>query len=210
MKVFLVRHAEGENSNVKWQTPKTPLSLKGKKQAESLSVLSRFKHINMDVILSSKWRRAQETAEIVAEALSKPIETLDGIAERAQSSKVYGLSRNDPVSEQYLQDCIQNRNDWNWKWDKEEESFAELFKRAIKFKEYLIKTYPQKNVMVFSHDAFLSCFITACILEGGSEDNSSKKLFSSIALQNAGISMLIYREVRKSWKLWYLNDYSYL
>lgn len=52
MKLFLVRHAEGENVKELWQTPDTLLSEKGLKQAEALAGLSRFKI--MDELISSE------------------------------------------------------------------------------------------------------------------------------------------------------------
>ena len=56
MKIFLVRHGEGENSRIKWQTPTTPLSEKGKKQAQVLGNIPRFRDV--DQILSSPWARS--------------------------------------------------------------------------------------------------------------------------------------------------------
>lgn len=208
MKIFLVRHAEGKNTDLAWQRPEIPLSFKGKKQAEVLGSLSRFKIV--DTIITSPLKRSQETAQIVAKALNKPLSVVEEIHERKQSSKIYGLSRTDPMSEQYLKDCAQNRNNWDWKWDPEEESFAEVAKRAIEFKKNLAENYPQKNLLILSHDAFLRSLVATCVLGEEFNEVCFKRFFGSTAIENAGVSLLIYREERKSWKLWYLNDYAHL
>lgn len=209
MKIFLVRHAEGEGTGLNWQTPKTVLSERGVKQAEILaSRLSKFKVI--DLILTSGWTRAQQTAEIVGKVINKPVEVAEKIHERRQSSRIYGLSRTSPLAEQYWSSLIKNRNNWGYKWDDGEESSAELIKRTINFKENLIKNYSYKSVLVVSHESFLSGLITTSVLGNKFNNNYFKGLFKSIAIENTGLSLLIYREEQKSWKLWYLNDYSHL
>lgn len=208
MKIFLVRHAEGENTGLNWQTPMTTLSLRGVKQAEILAErISRFKVI--DVIITSDWIRSLQTAEIVGKALNKPVKVVEKIHERQQSSRIYGLPRNVPLAKQYWLDLSKNRNDWNYKWDKEEESLAELTKRIIDFQKQLIKNYSQKSVLVVSHESFLSGLVTACLLGVKFNNNYFKNLFNSIVIENTGLSLLIYREEQKTWKLWYLNDYSH-
>lgn len=209
MKIFLVRHAQGENTTETWQTPQTPLSQRGIKQAEILANrLSKFRVI--DLILTSDWTRSQQTAEIVGKVINKPVNVVEEIHERQQSSKIYGLSRTSKLAEQYWSSLIKNRNDWNYKWDNEEESSAELTKRVIGFKENLIRKYPHKSVLVVSHESFLSGLVTTSVLGNKFNNNYFKSLFRSIAIENTGLSLLIYREEQKSWKLWYLNDYSHL
>lgn len=208
MKLFLVRHAESQDSNTIWQTPETPLSEKGKKQARALISTHRFN--GAEKILTSKLKRAIETADIVAKGFNKEIEIVEDIHERQQSPKIYGLKRTESVSEKYFQDVVKNNENWDWRWDRDEESFSEVINRAVKFRDNLINKYSQKSVLAVSHDVFLRCFITVCILGEKSKKASFHQLYRSIAIEKTGVSLLIYREEQKSWKLWYLNDYSHL
>ena len=208
MKVFFVRHAEGEGVVENWQTPKTQLSSKGKTQAEILGKLPRFKVI--DEIITSDWLRTEETAKIVAKTLNRPVKIMGGIEERHQSSRIYGLSRASPVAKQYSEDAIRNRNDWDWKWDKEEESLNEVVMRSRSFKDHVIKRYSQKNVLIFSHETFIRLFITTCVFGENWDNDHFRRFYRSLAIEVTGISLLIYREDHKVWKLWYLNDYSHL
>ncbi|MDO8487789.1 MAG: histidine phosphatase family protein [bacterium] len=208
MKIFLVRHAEGEEFTEKWQAPDTPLSEKGRRQAEVLGKLPRFRVI--DKILSSNWKRAAETAEFVAKNINTQVEAFKGIEERHQSSKIYGLIRTDKISEDYSKIGRLNRNDWNWKWDLEEESFNEVCQRTQKFKEHILKTYSHKNILIFSHETFIRLFISTCLFNENWDKDYYRQFSGSTAIEVTGISLLIYREELKQWKLWYLNDYSHL
>jgi broad specificity phosphatase PhoE len=202
----LVRHGEGEGTKEKWQTPDTPLSERGRQQSERLAKVGRFN--NVDKIFSSSWPRALETAEIVTRPLNKPIEVIDGIQESGQSSRIYGLSRTDPLAVQYNDAYRQNLDNWDWSWDREAESLGSVAIRAAKFKNRLLNDYLGQSVLVFSHETFLRSLMASCVM-GDEVNEGYKQLFGALAIENTGVSMLIYLEDRKTWKLWYINDYSH-
>ncbi len=208
MKIFLVRHAEGEKVKELWQTPQTPLSEKGIKQAESLANLPRFKI--MDELISSDWKRALQTADAVGKIVNKPIKIIKEVHEKEQSSKIYGLSRTDLLAERYMKDLGEYRYDWHYKWAEEEESWFELANRAINFKKYLIDNYLEKSVSVFSHDMFIRMLITTCSLGDNFNTEQFKSMFTSLNVDNTGISFLVYREKQKIWKLWYINECTHI
>lgn len=208
MKIFLVRHAEGKDVVEKWQSPNTELSDKGRKQAEALGNLPRLRIA--DKIFSSQWKRTIETAEIATKNLNKQIEILTGIEERHQSSKIYGITRTSNISENYTKDNINNRCNWDWKWDAEEESFNAVSKRALKLRNYLIDNYQNKNVLIFSHETFIRLFVSTCIFGENNHNNGFRQFYRSTAIEPTGVTLIVYREESKIWKLWYLNDYSHL
>ena len=74
MKLYLVRHGESlGNQRKAHQTPTTPLSEIGLSQAKVLA--HRFSKIPIDIIFSSSYTRAQQTAEQIALINKKKIET---------------------------------------------------------------------------------------------------------------------------------------
>lgn len=80
MITYLIRHAESlKNKDGLDRTSETPLSENGYKQAESIA--QRIKKIPIDVIYSSSYLRAQQTAEIVSKEIDKPIELWDHLIE---------------------------------------------------------------------------------------------------------------------------------
>lgn len=208
MKLFLVRHAEGENYKSHWQAPSTPLSPLGVKQATALAATERFKII--DKFFSSNLTRARQTADILAKGLGQTVEEIDYVKERVQSSRIYGLSRMDPLGKTYSQNLQENTNDWNYKWDSEEESKNETRNRSIKFKNYLESNFLEENILVVSHENFLKHLIPVCILGPDDLTRDSEKLYRSINIENTGVSLLIFNPTSKHWKIWYINDYAHL
>lgn len=208
MRVFLVRHAVGDIPKDKWQTPETKLGKVGESQSKALARRSRFQSV--DLILSSKWTRAKETAEIISELTDKPLELFDGIHERKQHPDIYGVDRKSKISMKYYREAYDNYADLDWKFDGREESYRELIGRAEKFRRHLEKKHKQKTLLVVSHEIFIRCFIVSCLLGRKYDDLTFKKIYSALTISNTGISLLEYIEKRKTWKLWYLNDFSHL
>lgn len=204
MKLFLVRHAEGENYKTHWQLPTTPLSEHGVKQAEALAAINRF--LNTTKTYSSHITRARQTADIIG----KEVEVRNDIYERTQSSGIYGLSRTDPLAMEYISDITKSTLDWDYKWDAEEESKNEVRARAIGFKNFLEENHAADSVLVVSHENFLKHFISTCILGAGEVTKELDKLYRSINIENTGVSLLIFSPETKSWKIWYINDYGHL
>lgn len=209
MLVFLVRHASSVASEEgRWQLPDSPLSDLGKKQSQALSNRSRFNKV--DIVLASKWARAKETGGIVAEALSKPLELFEGIHEREQNPKIYGAKWSGKIHKKYYKDAFSNLGNLDYKFENLGESYRDVAKRATKFKRHLVRKHKGQNLIVISHDIFIRCFLAVCILGEKYSDESFYKIFRSIRLSSTGISLLEYDEKRKTWKVWYLNDFSHL
>lgn len=208
MFIFIVRHAEGAGSKEKWQTPNSPLSNVGVKQAKNLFKLSRFKRV--DLILSSKWERAAETARIVSSLLNKPLELFDGINEREQHSKIYGADRLSDIGKRYREESIKNYNNLDWKFENDEESIRDVSTRAINFGKHLVKNHLNQSLLVISHEMFIRCFITTSLLGKKYEDSVFNKIYRSLKIANTGVSLLEFNEKGKVWKIWYINDFSHL
>lgn len=208
MNVFLVRHAESVESGKKWPTPQSPLSDLGRQQSQVLSNLSRFRLV--DVVLSSKWTRAKETAQIVAKKLGKPLKLFEGIHEREQSTKIYGSKISGKTSQEYIAESTANIDNLDWKYMDRGESFREISQRAATFKKHIEKKQLFQNLLVISHDVFIRCFVCVCILGNNYKDETFNKIFRSLNLTNTGVSLLVFIEKSKRWKLWYWNDFSHL
>lgn len=209
MKVFLVRHgATRDQADEKsWQFPNSPLTTEGKKQAKILA--GRVKSWGIDAIVTSKWKRAKETAEVVSKTLGLQLKALEEVSERRQSAKIYGAKLSSKTHQKYSKDFLRNFS-LDWKFYDEEESLRNVANRAIKFKNRLIQKHLGGNLLVVSHDIFIRCFVAACILGDNYEDSAFIKIFRSLWLENTGISLLWFNEKAERWKVLYLNNYSHL
>lgn len=102
MKVVFIRHGEAlddvENRYGGWYDP--ALSPKGLAQAKETAQKLKEKNFKVDLILSSPLRRAVQTAEIISQTLSAPMQTLVYLKER----NTYGLlcgENKDQAKEKY-------------------------------------------------------------------------------------------------------------
>lgn len=80
MKVYFVRHGESTAKRAGLeQTPETPLSAEGQKQAEA--VAKRLADIKIDSVYSSTHLRAKETAEIISKNIGVSVEQWSHLVE---------------------------------------------------------------------------------------------------------------------------------
>ena len=70
------------------------MSKKGAEQ--SLALAKRFNNINIDIIKSSPYLRAKQTAEIISKKISVPVEYWDYLRELRRPSELEGLRYDDP------------------------------------------------------------------------------------------------------------------
>src|SRR5438132_190364 len=120
MKIYFVRHGQSElNIGNKEQGSEGALSDLGKKQAEF--VAKRFSDIPVDLIVSSPYERAKETADIINAHLNKELIFSDLLVERRSPSKFVGVSNDDPEVRQALALMKENRLiDPMWRYTDEE------------------------------------------------------------------------------------------
>ncbi len=206
MKLYLVRHGKSvAHESNKRQSPDTPLGFEGKKQA--LSLASRISSEPIEIILSSPWARALETAQSVSSHVSLPIEQIEMIHEREHHPAIYGIDYADTFNEVYETESKANEHNFDWKFEGKGESMKELIARAKKFQKYLETTHSNKNVLAVTHEHFVRAFITTVLLGDTVSDETFKSVFQKISLKNTGISLFEFDAKTDAWKLVYLNDH---
>jgi len=77
MKLYLVRHGEAVSKLV---DPGRPLSARGREEVESVAALLDRAGVRVSRVLHSGKMRAEQTAEIFAEAVGGKLERIEGIA----------------------------------------------------------------------------------------------------------------------------------
>ena len=81
MAIYLIRHGQTDfNASRVVQYPHTPLSARGREQARRVG--ERLKTAPIDLVLSSDYTRAQQTAEDVAAGTGAPLELTASLRER--------------------------------------------------------------------------------------------------------------------------------
>jgi probable phosphoglycerate mutase len=183
--IYLIRHGEGEdNVDSIRRGPDSGLTTKGIEQASL--VAQRLKNEQVDAVYSSTYKRAQDTARIIADIKSMQVSELDMVHERVLPQSVIGKDRHDPrVKEQVLkieQGWIDGRE-----YNDQTESYTDMLDRADGFYNSLQELKSEYTVVV-SHAFFLKFFIMRMLLGDALSAYGALSAVYSIHLDNTGIT----------------------
>ena len=201
MKIYFVRHGSTDAFE-KFQTQRSdePLNAKGRKQGKQLA--NRFSDVKLDVIITSSYTRAIETASFIGQDfIISPL-----FVETKKPSEIVGLPYDHPEVESILKKVNDKFiTDTSWHYS-DEENFKDLVKRGKKAIEFL-KSQDKENVLVVSHGNFI-CFLVTQVLFGNEmTPQLSLKVRNFMRLGNTGVSILTYENDK--WHLEAWNDTSH-
>jgi broad specificity phosphatase PhoE len=149
-KFIMVRHGESEGNRERRFTvsPEVPLTELGRTQASQAA--ERIARIfKPQVIISSPYTRARQTADIIAARLNLPIEVVHDLHER-------DLGCFKGHSYDTLREIVQSdpsydpRNGWSWK-PQGGESYEDVRTRVVAAVKRLRERFPHDEVVVVSH-----------------------------------------------------------
>ena len=215
MQLILIRHAKSVNyENNKRQSPLTGLGDFGKNQASLLA--DRIKNLSESTghkykcVITSDWKRANETAEIISKRLKIPLVESPYIHEYLSNK----ILENQPLDSDIVKEfkkAVKNKGiNLDWKFRGEGECLRDVINRATKFRKELLNKYKNNNVLVVSHGLFVTAFITTLLLGDNYKDEEFDRVSKMIFLENTSITHLEYDEEKQSWRIHCLNDSSHL
>ena len=143
---YLARHAESENNVLQVynsalsEKERYGLTEKGKAQAKTEAQKMRDSGVKIDRIISSPFRRAQETAEIMAAVFGCPIETETELRE-LDLGNIDGHKEFDFTTKYTAQDPIGETG----------ETFAQGVLRAVKVWQKLEQQFSAENILLLTH-----------------------------------------------------------
>lgn len=192
MKVYFLRHGESVyNVLKKHHHEGVALTEKGKSQA--IMVAKKIKPYSIDIILSSHFKRASETAKIIAKEINKKVEYVNLFHEIITPKELWGKKHNSPEALRIKTILKKKFNDPNFHYSNEE-NFFDALKRAKSVWDYLTKR-EENNILIITHDKFLKVLIYYLLFGdslGYSIDEQSSEVFK---FNNASITIC-----EKSWK----------
>jgi broad specificity phosphatase PhoE len=211
--IYFVRHGQSENNAAKrYNKFDTPLSEKGKLQAQAIA--ERCTKLPVDLIYASTMPRSRQTAEIIAQKISAPIEESGLFRERITASRILGRSRDEPEVREIARTNWEHFHDPEWRFE-DGENFQDLKDRALAGLA-LLASRPEENILVVSHGFFM--FVMAAAVMFG-QDLTSRECLHIIEslgdLENTAISVVQQKDDRKSatrsqWLLRVWNDHAHL
>ncbi|MEN9328218.1 MAG: hypothetical protein RI947_1026 [Candidatus Parcubacteria bacterium] len=205
MKLYLIRHGESVNNASKLHQGSTPpLSKRGEKQAEF--VAERFRNIPVDVIFSSDYVRARQTAEKIAGVVQKQIQFTELLREVKRPTEIEGKHIYDPHVMRVKQQIQSNWHKAEWHYG-DEENFVDFRTRAEAFIA-MIEQRTERTIVAVSHGLFMRMLVSWVCLRESLTDDIFHRIMKSFKTSNTGITVCEYGE--GGWKLDTWNDYAHL
>lgn len=205
MKVYFVRHGESQlNAQRVHQLSTTELSEIGKQQAEV--VAKRLLKLPIDVLLSSTYSRAKQTADIIRKFINKPIEYSPLFNERKRPTVIEGRATNEPEVVAINNKITQNLHNPTWRHS-DEETFFDMKERAENALTYLTE-YNKEHIAVVTHGDFLRMLIGVMGWGNAFKAEDYILFLTFLPWQNTAITVCEYKE--EKWKLVTWNDETHL
>jgi broad specificity phosphatase PhoE len=146
-----MRHgeSEGNRERVFTRTPEVPITETGREQARAAAewIAARYRPAR---IVCSPFRRARQTAEIVAGVLDAPLEVEPDLRERS-----YGELAGLPYSAARSLATYDPAVYWEWCPPGGGETLVEVAARAGPVLDRIVRTGPDHDVVVVSHGAVM-------------------------------------------------------
>jgi broad specificity phosphatase PhoE len=199
-KIYLIRHGQSEgNVGPVRQSPETLLTQKGIHQAEI--VAERLCHLSFDLLISSPFKRAHQTAEIISRKTGKNILESDLFIERKRPSEQINQLKDSEKSinseMSYIQAFKENRK------YKDGESFEEMVQRAKKALSFLEEA-SNDCIVVVTHGMFLRVLCALVLLKEQITPENCLEIMKTLKTTNTGISIIEKSE--EGWQLVTWND----
>lgn len=214
MRVYFVRHGQTvSNKQEIHQGHDDELNDLGKKQAQV--VARRFRDLPIEVIISSDFSRARDTAAEIAIASGAPVETTELLRERKRPSSLIGKSYRSEEVMTVMRELEENRHEPNWHHS-DEENHTDALLRAKHFLAFLEKR-TEKNIVVVTHAAFMRFILTSMIFGEQATVEQFKQIYDAFRLANTGVSVCHYKDGLRGmyhqdtfWHIDTWNDHAHL
>lgn len=205
MKLYLIRHGESEgNAQNLMQGKEGGLSPHGINQAKNMA--DRLSRIDFDMLLSSDYERAEETASYIWEKTKKEVIVTPLIGERRHPSEVVGKEKSDPEVLMVRDEIWANYHNKNWHYS-DEENFFDLRARALEFLSY-VDQLDSKKIAAVTHGFFLRMLIATMMLGENLDPQTFFSFAHFVKTKNTGITMCEKDE--HGWHLLAWNDHAHL
>ncbi|HTH93327.1 MAG TPA: histidine phosphatase family protein [Candidatus Paceibacterota bacterium] len=208
-KIYFVRHGQSEgNSGPIRQTAETPLTEKGREQAQI--VAKRCKNIPTELMVCSTMVRTRQTADAILAEVPQPVEYSDLFVERRRTSDELGKPKDDPKALEVEKVIVEHFAEPGFRYS-DEENFDDLKERAKKALEYLANR-PEETILVVSHGFFMRVLMSYVVFGDELTGKECQQFIRKFETENTSISVIEGMPVPLGmrWSMWIWNDHAHL
>jgi len=204
-KVYLVRHGESvHGEQAVYQSTETELSAQGRAQAEVLA--RRFAGISIDLVYTSEFPRAHQTAETINAVLKTKLSTEALLNELKRPTEIIGEALNDPEALRIKKTLREHAHDPLWHFS-DEENFYDLRARVQKFL-HLLEADTHEHILIVSHAMILRVLAMLMLFGPDAGHEVHHVLYDHFRMTQSGITLFEHND--KGWLLMTWNDYAHL
>jgi probable phosphoglycerate mutase len=213
--VYFVRHGEStSNAGPIVVGPLSELTDRGREQAAYIA--TRCKNLPLDIIVSSTFVRAKDTAQIIADQVGKTIEYSDLFVERRRPSEEIGVRRDSALFSKVGAAMRAHFPEPGWRYS-DEENFDDLKERAGTALRYLAAR-PEQHLLVVTHSFFLRTLLARAIFGDSLTGKECQDVLRGFEMENTGITILHHQPEEYytvpgseiEWRVWVWNDHAHL
>lgn len=216
MKITFVRHGEAlGNVTNSYQDSSTPLTEKGRKEAEIVS--ERLAKMPFDYFLCSTYVRAKETADIINKEVNLPIDYSDLLVEMREPSVFDGKLKEDESLLEIKRIIDENYDNPDYHYSDEENFFEQKVRaeKIIKYIENLSVDKGIENLLCVTHGFFMRMILGVVIFGDDFTPLAYKRMLKRIFTNNTSLTVFEFDKERikknkYAWKFITWNDYSHL
>lgn len=190
--VYMVRHGES-NTNARTTdicTPDSEVELTERGKEQSKFIAERAKHLPIEVIIASPYRRTKDTAAMITAVMDVPIEYNELFVERKVPDALVGKPFHSPETEGIYRRWIDAFYDPDARPD-DGEHFSQLHARAMEALDLLEKR-PEQYILVVSHGMFLRAVMASIMFGISLTPQIFRGIVAGTLTNNTGITMLTY------------------
>jgi probable phosphoglycerate mutase len=206
VKLFFVRHGETVlNAKNIHQYPDTRLSKNGLRQAALLG--KRLAQVKPEVIVSSKYMRAMQTARAISKATGAGITCSILLNDFRNPSEVIGISLKSELSKRVTTERLKRMEDSEYHYSDEENclEFRDRVSRALS----MLKRRSESSIVVVTHEDVIKMVLSVLLAGNDVPMRLSWSIADSIEVKNTGITECkIDKKGRTS--ILTMNDYAHL
>ncbi len=171
-----------------------------------MGVAKRFKGVKIDVVYSSRYERAIETAEAVNKVVHAARVKTDLLNEWRGPSELQGQEY-DAKNQDIRNARLRHINEPKWHYS-DEENFFDVRDRADRFLGQLSKK-EHMSVVLVTHGGLIRVIMARAVFGKGVDGKAFRKLMELLNTCNTGITEL-ERDKKGNWRLITFNDYAHL
>jgi probable phosphoglycerate mutase len=208
--IYLVRHGESEtNAGDRYLGRSARLTALGHQQAQF--VAQRCARLPVEIIISSGYPRADQTADYIVRSVARPVEQSALFAERRAPSALLGRPKSEPDSIAYEDAVWSKFGDPAWRHG-DAENVDDVNARAKQALGYLAAR-PEQNILVVGHGFFTKILAARIIFGEALTGSACLNVMQALRLENTGLSVLEYDPGHArgwTWRIAIWNDHAHL